>query len=161
MLPLLFLNIGITTNMAGLDPIKHLQATLFSEAIKANGIKDFEEDATNIAQVMAKRFADPDRYDSGWDKVLNQGQFSGINSPEYQKVISGKLTEDEQRYSNKARQIAFMVGSGKIVAGDADHYVALDYKNEDRNHFSNLYPETHKTKGHRFMNEETWDRKKF
>ena len=160
MLPLLFLSTGMNTNMANLDPITHLQATLFSEGIKDN-LKNFENDATNIAQVMAKRFADPDRYGSGWDKVLNQGQFKGIDSPEYQKVISGKLTEDEQRYSNKARQIAYMVGTGKIEAGDADHYVTLDYKHEDKNDFSNLYPVTHKTAGHRYMSEEQWDGKKF
>ena len=142
-----------------------LAALIFAEATK-NNMKDFDMDATAIGWVAANRSVRPERFG-------NPGEgFSSVGGKEFQKFISGDLTEEEQEYAKKALQISNGIITGRIKdpTGGADHMynpkldapndwnVLLKEKDAKPDHM--YYPETYKSKAHSFRKETLRRRKK-
>jgi hypothetical protein len=95
-----------------------LANALFSET------KDVE-DAKNIASVILNRTARPERFGGTIEEVIYQPkQFSGVNSPEWNKAASQKFTEKEAEIYKEMLQVAYQAVTGKLEdkTGGADHY---------------------------------------
>ena len=138
--------------------LRHLQATLFSEALKSEGLADFSKDAMKIAGVMQNRYNNPERYGDGWSEIASQSQFSGVNSDEYYKAFNNELTDEERPFANKARQIAYMAMQGNIPEVKADHYYSKKVDRiSDKEHWTNQYPIVDESEGHIFMSEKEWN----
>lgn len=135
-----------------------LAALIFAESTKKN-MKDFEADGTAIGHVARNRAMRPERFGNPGDG------FSSVGGDEFNKFISGNLTEEEEEYAKKALQISNGIIRGKIAdpTGGADHMYnpKLDADNDwnvltDENKVSvgNMYyPETYKSKAHSFRKE--------
>jgi len=98
-----------------------LAQLLFSEAYKKD-LNIASKDATAIAHVVKNRMAN--RGQTLDEVVFAPYQFSGVNSNEWNKVKSGKLTKQEELMYKKFLQISNGVLSGNIkdTTGGADHY---------------------------------------
>ena len=132
-------------------------AIIFAEADKSN-LKNFEKDATGVYAVANNRLKDTQRwgYESFEDVITDASQFSGFGSPEFQKAMSGQLSEEEQKYYKKAMQIVKGYDSGLIKdpTGGADHYYNPDLASPDWGGLTDekkvkvgdaYYPETYRT----------------
>jgi spore germination cell wall hydrolase CwlJ-like protein len=95
-----------------------LANALFSET------KDLE-DAKNIANVIVNRTKRPERFGSTIEDVVYQpNQFSGVNSPEWEKASNRKFTEKEAEIYKQMLQLSYQAVTGKLedTTGGADHY---------------------------------------
>lgn len=95
-----------------------LANALFSET------KDLD-DAKNIANVIVNRTKRPERFGGTIEEVIYQPkQFSGVNTPEWNKASSQKFTEKEAEIYKQMLQVAYQAVSGKLedTTGGADHY---------------------------------------
>ena len=95
-----------------------LANTLFSET------KDVE-DAKNIASVIINRTSRPERFGGTIEEVIYQPkQFSGVNSPEWQKAANQKFTEKEAEIYKQMLQVSYQAVTGKLkdTTSGADHY---------------------------------------
>lgn len=99
-----------------------LAALLFSET------KDLK-DAHGIANVVKNRMAKPKRFgETIEDVVYAPYQFSGVNSPEWDKAFNQKFkNKNEENIYKEMLSIAYKATSGKLedITGGADHYVNL------------------------------------
>ena len=138
--------------------------TLFAEADKSS-MKNFESDATGIANVIKNRTLNPDRFGADvYDVVSSPDQFTGYGGKEFMKAASGNMTDDEAKFLKKAFQITSGVERGVIEdnTGGADHYYndkiakpawgGLDTP-EKVKQWEMYYPETKRTSGHKFSKE--------
>ena len=72
-------------------------------------------DAIAIANVIKNRAMNPKRYGEGIQGVITKPkQFSGLNSPEFKKAQSGKLTSEEQEIMKGMNAIARSVIIGAV-----------------------------------------------
>ena len=104
-----------------MNDILMLANLLFSET------KDVD-DAKGIAHVVKNRVARPDRFGGTMQEVIfAPSQFSGVNTNEWKKATSGKLTKDEENIYKRFLIISKGVLDGTIKdpTGGADHYVNL------------------------------------
>ena len=100
-----------------------LAQLLFSEATKDPKLSD--NDATAIAWVVKNRLSNPERFGSTLQEVVfSPYQFTGVGSPEWEKITTNKTTEDEQGIFKRYLQIASGVLRGNIPdpTEGADHY---------------------------------------
>lgn len=137
---------------------QYLAALIFAEATKKN-MKDFSDDGTAVGWVAMNRFNRPERFgDPG------EG-FSSVGGSEFNKFMTGNLTEEEQKYAKKSLQLSNGILRGTIQdpTGGADHIYnpELDepnpwnvrWKEEDVKVGDMYYPETYKTKAHVYRKE--------
>ncbi|KYK26436.1 hypothetical protein AYK26_07520 [Euryarchaeota archaeon SM23-78] len=106
-----------------MSEVQLLAQLLFAEASKKKDLSD--EDATAIAWVVKNRLARPERFGNSLEEVVYApAQFSGVNSPEWNKINMGKLTQDEQRIYKRFMQISSGVWLGTIPdpTNGADHF---------------------------------------
>jgi len=98
-----------------------LATLLFSET------KDLT-DAEGIANVVKNRMNRPQRFGSTLPEVIfAPGQFSGVNSNEWNKVTRGQLNPDEENIFKQMLRISHASLTGKLqdTTDGADHYVNL------------------------------------
>lgn len=124
-----------------------LAAILFAET------KDID-DAKGIANVVINRTKRPERFGQTMEEVLlAPSQFSGVNSPEFEKAASGKFVnkEEENIYKNFL-SVAYQAVSGKLedTTDGADHYINLDIAKPK---WSKVYPKTGKIGKHTYFKE--------
>jgi hypothetical protein len=142
-------------------------AILFSEASKKS-LDAFEKDAIAIYAVANNRLNDTKRwgYGSFEEVVTDRAQFTGYGTDEFNKVMKGNLTPEEEKYFKKALQIIKGYDSGMITdpTGGADHYFNPKLSNPDWGRLTEekmvgedgkYYPETYSTSGHSFRKEKT------
>jgi hypothetical protein len=144
-------------------------AILFSEASKKS-LDAFEKDATAIYAVADNRLKNQKRwgYESFEQVATDRAQFTGYGTAEFQKVMQGNLSPDEEKYFKKALQIIKGYDSGMIKdpTGGADHYYNDAISSPEWGKLTEekmvkeggrYYPETHRTSGHTFRKEtERW-----
>ena len=95
-----------------------LANALFSET------KDVE-DAKNIANIIVNRTKRPERFGGTIEEVIYQPkQFSGVNTPEWNKAATQKFTEKESLIYKQMLQVAYQAVTGKLedTTSGADHY---------------------------------------
>ena len=129
-----------------LTPKQLMARVLFSET------KDLD-DAIAIANVIKNRLKRSKRFGETLEEVIYApSQFSGVNSPEWKKVESGKLTPEEQVIYNQMEQVSegVLINSISDTTGGADHYYNPEIANPS---WGKIYPETYKTKYHRYLKE--------
>lgn|SRR3990167_39358 len=118
------------------------------------------DDAIAIANVIKNRLAKPKRFGDTLEKVVYAPyQFSGVNTPEWNKAVNRQFTPEEKRIYNNFQNIArgVMIGTIQDTTGGADHYYNPEISNPD---WGKLYPETYKTQGHRYLKEVPVKKKK-
>lgn len=101
-----------------MDDVTLLATILFAETKDA-------EDAKNIANVIKNRMARPQRFGATLSDVIYQpSQFSGVGSPEWNKVGSGKMNKDEEKIYKQFLSISHQALTGKLEdkTKGADHY---------------------------------------
>lgn len=99
-------------------PEELLARVLFSET------KDVT-DAIAIANVIKNRMLKPERFGETLEEVVYKPyQFSGVNSTEWKKAETGKMTAQEKAIYNQMQEVARNVIIGAIgdTTGGADHY---------------------------------------
>lgn len=146
-------------------------AILFAEADKSN-LKNFAKDATAIYAVANNRLNNTDRwgYNNMEEVITDEGQFTGYGSPEFQKVVEGNLTDEEEKYFKKALQIIKGYDSGLIndPTDGADHYYNPELADPSWGRLDDqkkvkvgemFYPETYHSGSHRFLRETLRQRK--
>ena len=130
-----------------MDDTHLLAATLFSET------KDLE-DAKGIANVIKNRMNRPERFGNSMQEViLAPYQFSGVNSPEFQKAANLQFKSKEEENIFKqflSISSAAIKGTLEDNTGGADHYVNLKLA---RPKWSKVYPKTTKIDQHTYYKE--------
>lgn len=119
---------------------------LFSET------KD-SKDATGIANVVLNRMKRPERFGESFEDVIYAPkQFSGVNTPEWNKAANKKFTEKEAEIYKDMLRIANMALKGNLedTTGGADHYVNLSIAQPK---FSKVYSKTGKIGEHTYYSE--------
>jgi len=130
-----------------MSPEQLLAAMLFSET------KDVD-DAKGIASVVINRTNRPERFGATMEEVITApSQFSGINSPEFEKAASGKfVNKEEENIYKQFLSVAYQATQGKLedTTAGADHYVNLDLAKPN---WSKVYPKTTKIGSHTYFKE--------
>ena len=132
--------------------VDYLDPLVFSEATKTSH-KAFEKDATGIIWAVKNREARPDRFGATREEVIfADKQFSGVGGDEWNKVINGKLTEDEEWYFKRGVQLRKAIDDGKIPdpTGGADHYYNPKLASPD---WAEAYGKTYSTGAHDYHKE--------
>jgi hypothetical protein len=130
-----------------MDSTHLLAATLFSET------KDLE-DAKGIANVIMHRTQKPERFGGSLQEViLAPYQFSGVNSPEFQKAATLKFKNKEEENIFKqflSVSSSALKGTLEDNTNNADHYVNLKIA---RPKWAKVYPKTTKISEHTYFKE--------
>jgi len=132
--------------------VDYLDPLVFSEATKTSH-KAFEKDATGIIWAVKNREARPDRFGATREEVIfADKQFSGVGGDEWNKVINGKLTEDEEWYFKRGVQLRKAIDDGKIPdpTGGADHYYNPKIASPD---WAEAYDKTYSSGAHDYHKE--------
>jgi len=119
---------------------------LFSET------KDYEE-AAAILSVIGNRLKRPQRFGGTLEEVVfAPHQFSGVNSPEWEKAATKNFTPEEESIYKNMLQIsnAYLQGAVDDPTGGADHYVNLDIADPS---WAKEYKKTGKIGAHTFFSE--------
>ncbi len=83
------------------------------------------EDAINVGNVVKNRALNPKRYGEGIQGVIfKPSQFSGVNSKEWKKALSGKLTPQEKAIYDQFYQAAgqILINALPDTTDGATHY---------------------------------------
>jgi hypothetical protein len=124
-----------------------LATLLFSET------KD-PEDARGIANVVNHRMARPERFGGSMEEVIfAPSQFSGVNSPEWNKAASLNFkNKKEESIFKEFLQISNQAVKGQLPdnVNGADHYANLKISNPK---FSRVYPKVATQGQHTYFKE--------
>ena len=134
------------------NPIDLLARTLFSETKSI-------DDAIAIAHVIQNRLARPKRFGDTYEKVIYAPkQFSGVGTQEWEKAEKKRFNQQERQIYEAFKNIALGVQGGVIPdpTGGADHYYNPEISNPS---WGKIFPETYKTKFHRYLKETTKKKK--
>jgi len=112
------------------------------------------DDANAIASVIMNRAKKPDRFGKTVREVIYApSQFSGVNSPEWNKAYNQKfVNKEEESIYKQMLQISYQALNGKLkdTTGGADHYVNLELAQPS---WSKVYKKTIKVGKHTYFKE--------
>ena len=138
--------------------VNNLATLMFSETKDLN-------DAHGIANVVTTRMKSPNRFGEGLQGVITMpDQFSGYNGDEWNKVVNGTLTEDEEKIFKNMLPIARRALTGELedITGGADHYYNPKLAEptwgnlqnpESVKQWENFYPQTYSNDSHSYHKE--------
>ena len=129
--------------------VQLLAALLFSETKNI-------EDAKGVANVVINRTKRPNRFGANlFDVITAPSQFSGVNTPEWDKALDIKnQSESEQKLYKQYLAISSSAlrGTLKDTTNGADHYANLKLVKPE---FSKVYPKTVVIDQHTYFKEPT------